>query len=66
MDALDALSARAHYAGALLLTRTADGESSEDDHENDISRVTRLLELVKLLLATIATALTIARMLGWL
>ena len=66
MDALDALAVRAGRVKSLAATENTDNESSDDEIENGISRATRLLQFVKVLLATVATALTIARMLGWL
>ena len=66
MDALDALTVRAGRVKSLAATESTGDESSDDEVENGISRATRLLQFVKVLLATIATALTIARMLGWL
>ena len=53
--------------GSLIATESTGEESSERDTENDeITRARRLLTLLKLVLVIIATALTIARMLGWL
>ena len=68
MDALDALSARARRLGGLAATESAGNGSSESETENDdeVAQAYRLLQLVKLLLVIIATALTIGRMLGWL
>ena len=68
MDALDLLSAPARRLGGLTVTEGASNGSSESENENEdeVAQAYRLLQLVKLLLVIIATALTIARMLGWL
>jgi hypothetical protein len=62
MDNLEALGKRAGRVWSLLST----GSSSEEPDEDDLSLAYRLLRLVKVALVIIATALTIARMLGWL
>lgn len=67
MDVLTLLKSNAPPVGSLIAAERADEESLERDAENDeITRVRRLLTLLKLVLAIIATALTIVRMLGWL
>ena len=68
MDSLESLSARARRAGSFV-AGDGDAARSENDaasHEDDVSRAYRYLRLVKLVLVIVATALTIARMLGWL
>ena len=60
MDSLEALSARARRAGSFVA-----GDDAASD-EDDVSRAYRYLRLVKMALVIVATALTIARMLGWL
>lgn len=67
MDVLTLLKSSAPHVGSLIAAESSDEESLEADTENDeITRVRRLLTLLKLVLVIIATALTIARMLGWL
>ncbi|EMA44091.1 hypothetical protein [Halococcus saccharolyticus] len=61
MDSLESLSARARRVRSFVAD---DGDAAHG--ENDVSRVYRYLRLVKLTLVIVATALTIARMLGWL
>ena len=68
MDSLESLSARTRRAGSVV-AGDGDAARSEDDAapgEDDVSRAYRYLRLVKLALVIVATALTIARMLGWL
>ena len=62
MDNLKTLRKRAGRVRSLFST----GSSSEELDEDDLSLAYRLLRLVKVALAIVATALTIARMLGWL
>jgi hypothetical protein len=62
MDNLKALGKRARRIRSLFST----GSSSEELDEDDLSLAYRLLRLVKVTLVIVATALTIARMVGWL
>lgn len=67
MDVLTNLSSSALPVGGLIAAESVDKESPERNTEDDdITRARRLLTLFKLVLVIIATALTIARMLGWL
>ncbi|WP_049903643.1 hypothetical protein [Halococcus agarilyticus] len=61
MDSPESLGARARRLGSLA---AGDGDATPDADE--VSRAYRYLRLVKLALVIVATALTIARMLGWL
>ena len=62
MDNLKTLRKRAGRVRSLLSTRSNTREFDEDD----LSLAYRLLSLIKVTLIIVATALTIARMLGWL
>lgn len=62
MDNLETLGKRAGRVRSLFST----GSSNEEPDEDDLSLAYRLLRLVKVTLVIVATALTIARMLGWL
>ena len=67
MGVLDYLTTSARRGGGLTIAESTGNESRENDTEDDeITRARRLLTLLKLVLVIIATALTIARMLGWL
>ena len=67
MDVLTYLTSSACRVGGFTAAESTGNESRENNTENDdITRVRRLLTLLKLVLVIIATALTIARMLGWL
>lgn len=66
MDVLNALSARARRLGGRLPTDSASDNERDSENSDDLERAYRLLRLVKLLLVIVATALTIAQMLGWL
>lgn len=66
MDLLHILNARIRYLKSRFTPRNSDSGSHDDATTDDITRATRLLRLVKLLLVITVTALTIAQMLGWL
>jgi hypothetical protein len=62
MDNLKTLKKRAGRVRSLLST----GSSTEELDEDDLSLAYRSLRVIKVTLVIVATALTIARMLGWL
>jgi hypothetical protein len=64
MDSLEALGKRARRVRSFFKVSTSN--SDEELDEDDLSLAYRLLRLVKVALVIVATALTIARMLGWL
>ena len=64
MDNLEALGRRARRVRSLFRKSTSSSGESRD--EDDLSLAYRLLRLVKVALVIVATALTIAQMLGWL
>lgn len=64
MDNLEALGRRARRARSLFKVST--GSSADELDEDDLSLAYQLLRLVKVALVIVATALTIAQMLGWL
>ena len=67
MDGLKYLTTSARRSGGFTVAENTGNESHETGTENDEStRVRRLLTLFKQVLVIIATALTIARMIGWL
>lgn len=66
MDVLDALHTGVRRARTRFIPRSSDSESSDNEETDDLMRATRLLRFVKLVLVIVVTALTIARMLGWL
>ena len=66
MDFLDIFNTRARHLKSRLTPKNSDSDSHDDATTDDITRATRLLELVKLLLVIVVTALSIAQMLGWL
>lgn len=64
MDSLEALGKRARRVRSVFKVNTS--SSGEEPDEDNLSLAYRLLRLVKVALVIIATALTIAQMLGWL
>lgn len=64
MDRLEGLGERASRIRSLIMKSTNSGDDGLD--EDDLSLAYRLLRLVRIALVIVATALTIARMLGLL
>ena len=68
MDVFEYITTSARRVGGFTASGNTGNESRENDTKNDdeLTRVHRLLTLLKLVLVIIATTLTIARMPGWL
>lgn len=66
MGTLNSLSACVRRIKARAASGSTDDGAHDGTNGGDVSPVYRFLRLVKLILTIIATALTIARMLGWL
>ena len=66
MDALEPLTVRVQRVRSLLAGTSDSNGDGSSDRGDDVSQTYRLLRFVKLLLVITLTALTIARMLGWL
>jgi hypothetical protein len=64
MDRLEGLGERASRVRSLITKSANSGDNGLD--EDDLSLTYRLLRLIKIALVIVATALTIARMLGLL